>query len=578
MVAGVWLVPMGYRARIQNPAYKAPWHFPVGFDQQTCRRVGRRLSVWANLLQGTGMADNTAPGNNNPEPQIPPPIPAKPFEESFARVVLSWRKWWRDAVVGTVDQQAVIDKRRAECNLSARYLFMTAMSGGIAILGLLLSSPAVVIGAMLLSPLMDPIIGLGFALAVGDYRWLRTSARSLLWGSLMAVGLCALIVWMSPLQSITPEIASRTKPNLFDLMVALFSALAGAYAMIRGREGTIVGVAIATALMPPLAVVGFGLATFNWAVFSGSLVLFVTNLITIAFVAALMARLYGFRTALSQKQSRLQNIAILAAFVALMIPLGISLIRIADETNASRLVQGELLDNFDGRARIDQVSINWDADPVAIEATVLTPKLVPEAERRASAALQRILQRPVTLTLTQYQVGTNATAAEEAQLARARAQDEAAAAERAEALAERLALIAGVSTDEVIVDRTRRRALVEASVIEGATIGAYRSFEERVAATEPEWRVELRPPLRPLPVIPVSVDGEGALSLDADGVEALDLVGWAISRSDAPVTLVGPPELTALIASRLAQRNLAVDTMDGPGPVQARWGMANSDF
>ena len=66
---------------------------------------------------------------------------------------------------------------------------------------------------------------------------------------------------LSPLQTVTPEIAARTQPNLFDLFVALFSALAGAYAMIRGREGTIVGVAIATALMPPLAVVGFGLAT-----------------------------------------------------------------------------------------------------------------------------------------------------------------------------------------------------------------------------------------------------------------------------------------------------------------------------
>ena len=166
---------------------------------------------------------------------------------SFSRVLLSWRQWWRQDVVGTVNQAAVIAARREDCLLSERYLFMTAMSGGIAILGLLLSSPAVVIGAMLLSPLMGPIMGLGFALAIGDYRWLKESVRALAWGTLMAVVLCALIVFFSPIQTVTSEIAARTRPNLFDLLVALFSALAGAYAMIRGREGTIVGVAIATA-------------------------------------------------------------------------------------------------------------------------------------------------------------------------------------------------------------------------------------------------------------------------------------------------------------------------------------------
>jgi len=213
-------------------------------------------------------------------------------KSSFRRVVFSFQRWWVEDVMGTVDQKSVIEKRRAECPLSSRYLFMTAMSGGIAVLGLLLSSPAVVIGAMLLSPLMDPIMGIGFALATGDYRWLRQSATTLAWGTVMAIGLCGMVVFLSPLTDITSEIAARTRPNLFDLLVALFSALAGAYAMIRGRDGTIVGVAIATALMPPLAVVGFGLATFNWTVFGGALLLYVTNAVTIALTAWAMARLY----------------------------------------------------------------------------------------------------------------------------------------------------------------------------------------------------------------------------------------------------------------------------------------------
>ncbi|MCZ8370860.1 MAG: DUF389 domain-containing protein [Porphyrobacter sp.] len=182
---------------------------------------------------------------------------------SLSAAIARTREWWMVHVIGQVDQTEVTERRREDGKLSEHYLFMTAMSGGIAVLGLLLASPAVVIGAMLLSPLMGPIMGLGFALAIGYSDWVKGSLRTLLIGSVMAVLLCAALVFFSPIQAVTSEIAARTRPNLFDLFVALFSALAGAYAMIRGKEGAIAGVAIATALMPPLAVVGYGLAMWT---------------------------------------------------------------------------------------------------------------------------------------------------------------------------------------------------------------------------------------------------------------------------------------------------------------------------
>ncbi|MBA3897656.1 MAG: DUF389 domain-containing protein, partial [Sphingomonadaceae bacterium] len=188
-------------------------------------------------------------------------------------------RWWRLKVVGTVDHQAVFDRIFSESGWSARYAFMTLMSAGIAILGLLLSSPAVVIGAMLISPLMRPILGLGFALALFDFKELRRALAALGLGVVLAILLTVAIVMVSPLKATTGEILSRTRPNLFDLLVALFSAMAGTFAIVRGRGETIVGVAIATALMPPLAVVGYGLATWNMAVFGGSLALFVTNFV-----------------------------------------------------------------------------------------------------------------------------------------------------------------------------------------------------------------------------------------------------------------------------------------------------------
>lgn len=491
---------------------------------------------------------------------------------SFSQVLLSLRTWWRSEVIGTVDQQSVIAKRREDGLLSERYLFMTAMSGGIAILGLLLSSPAVVIGAMLLSPLMGPIMGLGFALAIGDFNWMKQAARSLGWGTLMAVALCALVVYFSPIQTITPEIAARTRPNLFDLLVALFSALAGAYAMIRGREGTIVGVAIATALMPPLAVVGFGLATVNGTVFWGALLLFVTNLLTIALTAWGMARLYGFRSSLTERQSQFQNFVVVAVFVALAVPLFLSLRQIAWESNAQRIVRAELQDIFDNRSRISQTEFNFDSEPITIDATVLTPRLRPDAQVQAEAALTRRLGETVKLNLTQYQVGTSSTAAEQAQLSAAREKEEAAARQRAEDLAKRLALVAGVPEADVLVDRQRRKAIVRAQALDGATLATYRALEQRISATEPDWEVEVLPPPGPLPAIRFA-DGEPT----TDGHKALELVAWAAKRIDAPVVLVGSPVEAGPAAEILAELGVTARLERGTGALQARWGEVGAE-
>ena len=510
--------------------------------------------------------------SETPEPKpVSPEIKASESTtnvSNFGRVLFSWRRWWLQDVVGTVDQASVIEKRREDCGLTERYLFMTAMSGGIAILGLLLSSPAVVIGAMLLSPLMGPIMGLGFALAIWDYEWIKQSARSLAWGTVMAIMLCSLVVFFSPIQTITPEIAARTKPNLFDLGVAFFSALAGAYAMIRGREGTIVGVAIATALMPPLAVVGFGLATWNWTVFSGALLLYVTNLITIALTAWGMARLYGFRTALSGKQTMFQNVAVIAVIVALAIPLTLSLQSIAFETNAQRQVRGEILDIFDSRSRLGQVEIDFDSDPVRVDANVFTPQLEPDAELDGERALTRVLGRPVQLSINQVQSGRSAAAAQQAELSATRAREEAAALQRAEKLAERLSLVAGVSEDELTIDRQRRRAIVRARPLDGASLATYRELEMRIAATEPEWTIELTPPRLALPQVTFA-DGEP----DEAGVSSVELIVWAARRLNLPVAIAGSAYEVDAIQRMLSSAGITVTStvQRRAGTLQVTW-------
>ena len=162
---------------------------------------------------------------------------------------------WETWLAGGVDHDHVLKQIAEESGWSGRYAFLIVISAIISLLGLLMPSVAVLIGAMLLSPLMMPIIGLGFGIATLDFHEIRRALLALAAGSAIAVILSALLVSISPVQTITSEIAGRTQPTLFDLLVALLSAVAGAYALIRGRGGTVVGVAIAIALMPPLAVV-----------------------------------------------------------------------------------------------------------------------------------------------------------------------------------------------------------------------------------------------------------------------------------------------------------------------------------
>ena len=477
---------------------------------------------------------------------------AEAHTDPLRQIWVALRDWWQNIVIKNIDQLAVVKKIKDESCLTPRYIFMTCMSAGIAILGLILSSPAVVIGAMLLSPLMGPILGAGFALATGDAIWLKDSAKALFAGTIFAILFCALIVLVSPLQTVTSEIAARTRPNLFDLAVALFSALAGSYAMIRGREGAIVGVAIATALMPPLAVVGFGLATANWTVFGGSLLLFVTNLMTIALSAAVMARLYGFRTSLSAAQSIAQSIFILGCFIALAVPLGISLKQIAWEANAQRQINAMVKDQFDTKARISAIDISWDSSPIRVTASVLTPDYEADAPEKASRMLSRNLGVPIEVNIDQFRVGTNDGDAETAELAAARAKEQAIADERKiTQLGERLALIAGVETQDVLIDRSRKQAVVKAKPLTGATLATYYELEARVAALEPGWTLLVGPPALPLPDIAMS-DGKPTEA----GQKAFDLVSWAARRVDSPVGINGDSKDCEALISLFAEKKV----------------------
>ncbi|HEY4069943.1 MAG TPA: DUF389 domain-containing protein [Sphingomicrobium sp.] len=468
--------------------------------------------------------------------------------------------WWSTHVVAEVSHRVVVDQVREDAGWSPHFAVMTLMSAGIAVLGLLLSSPAVVIGAMLISPLMGPLIGLGFAIATFDSNEIRRTSIALLAGIVLAVAFCSAIVLLSPLQTVTAEISSRTRPNLFDLLVALFAGIAGTYAMIRGRHGAIVGVAIATALMPPLAVMGFGLATTNWAVLAGSTLLFFTNLMTITIAAALLARLYGFARDLSPHQTRLQATLIVITLIGLGVPLALALRQIAWEAIASREARQAIASEFDGKARVSDLEIDYRSTPIEIAGTVVTPEYASAAEAHLRNKLSQVMHRPVVLSLDQIR-------AENASELQVRAQQSATlAAERSTSrLAERLALIAGVPVENVLIDRRAKRAQVRAAVLPDAGLQTYRALEGRVAAGATGWTVTLVPPPAHLPDIAVS-DGQ----IDQP---ALATAIWAAQRLRLPIEVKGRREAADAVLESLEDAGVDAKLVPGGGSdvVRLEW-------
>ena len=166
----------------------------------------------------------------------------------------------------------------------------------IASLGLNVNSAAVIIGAMLISPIMGPIMGVGLALGINDFELLKKSLRNLALMFIVAIITSTVYFFISPLSSNSSELLARTVPTTYDVLIALFGGLAGIVAQTRqDRTSTVIpGVAIATALIPPLCTAGFGLATGQFRFFIGAFYLFFINSVFITLVTFIPSVVIGF--------------------------------------------------------------------------------------------------------------------------------------------------------------------------------------------------------------------------------------------------------------------------------------------
>lgn len=177
------------------------------------------------------------------------------------------------------------------------YFLLVTLAAIVATLGLLTNSSSVIIGAMLISPIMSPIIAMSFSITLGDSKIFSVAIKEIILGIILAITVSVFITLFLPSRTLTAEILSRTKPTIIDLIIALSSGAAGAYIMCNKKESSVIpGVAIATALMPPLCVVGTGLAQGDYTVAFGGFILFLTNLIAINLASALVFKAFGFTT------------------------------------------------------------------------------------------------------------------------------------------------------------------------------------------------------------------------------------------------------------------------------------------
>ena len=223
-------------------------------------------------------------------------------------------------------------------------VWILAFSIVIASVGLNVNSTAVIIGAMLISPLMGPIMGVGLALGTNDTEVLKHSAWNLLVMVVISLVASSLYFLISPLELANPtELAARTHPSIYDVLIAFFGGLAGIVESARREKGTVLsGVAIATALMPPLCTAGYGLATGNLHYFLGASFLFLINGTFIILATYLMVELLGFHDVeFADARTARRRKAIIALFiVAVIIPSVWSAILMVRENNFERNVHG----------------------------------------------------------------------------------------------------------------------------------------------------------------------------------------------------------------------------------------------
>jgi uncharacterized hydrophobic protein (TIGR00271 family) len=305
------------------------------------------------------------------------------------------------------DQLEVREDLISDAEPGQDYFVLIVLSSIIAALGLLLNSPAVVIGAMLVAPLMSPILAFSLAIVLGEVRLLRTSLESVFKGVMATIIVSILVGLISPLKEMTPEILARIQPTLLDLFIAMASGMAGAYALSRKEvSAALPGVAIAAALAPPLSVVGLGIAFGNMQAAGGALLLFITNIITISLAGVIIFTLLGIHPLNLQpevrKRVRRGITGMVLLVVLITIPLGIIMNGILRTSRQDQAIQ-TVLEKSPLLADITDLEIERTRSDQGLQISVTVRKTDPLTQQDVDALAEELkaaLDEPLILDFT----------------------------------------------------------------------------------------------------------------------------------------------------------------------------------
>ncbi len=257
-------------------------------------------------------------------------------------------------------------------SITSTYILLMVLSALLATLGLFLNSPSIVIGAMVLAPLMSPIISLSMGLLRSDAELSKKAFMSLAVGMMLALSLSALMAYLLPFRELTSEIAGRLHPSTLDLLVAVLSGIAGAVGHAKEKVAkSMPGVAIAVALVPPLCVSGIGIGWWDYEVFYGAMLLFLTNLTGIILTAGLSFMVMGYAPFLRAKKGIFIS-ALLVTFISVPLVLSFSNMRKMYEIENQLLNETHQISGFDLRLR--NINIH-SGKPLRINADLLTTRM-----------------------------------------------------------------------------------------------------------------------------------------------------------------------------------------------------------
>lgn len=329
--------------------------------------------------------------------------------EKFASLL----KGWLREQVANINPGAVIRDILSEIEITAGYFFILTVANLIALCGLIMNSSPVIIGAMLVSPLMGPILSFGFAFVTGDKVIWNKSVKKISLSVALSIAVAAAATYISPLKDVTAEILSRTRPNLYDLIIAFLAGTAGASAICTKKNYlTIVpGVAIATAVIPPLSVAGFGAGIASLKIFYGGFLLFFTNFVAIVLSTCAVFSFYGFRRKMAAdelSQMKKRFAFLIAVLVVISIPLIYTLHTSIAEVRQRTAIQDALQQALEQEKRSHLATFAYAVNSngiLEINALVNTVRYLSDAEtKKAETSIGRALGRKIVLNVEQVKV------------------------------------------------------------------------------------------------------------------------------------------------------------------------------